>query len=61
MLLLHGAGLALLIGRIIHAFGLSRSGGTSPGRMGGMLLTLAALLVMAVWLLLRAFLWQATA
>lgn len=60
-LLLHGVGIALLVGRSIHAYGLSRSGGTSPGRMGGMLLTLAALLVMAVWLLLRAFLWHTTA
>ncbi len=37
---LHLFGGALLLGRILHAVGLSRYAGPSVGRMGGMLLTL---------------------
>lgn len=37
---LHIFGGALLLGRILHAFGLSRYAGPSVGRMGGMMLTI---------------------
>jgi uncharacterized membrane protein YecN with MAPEG domain len=42
-LVLHGLGLMLLIGRILHAWGISQTGGSSVGRVGGMVLTLTAL------------------
>ena len=48
---LHVAGAALLVCRVLHAWGLSRSGGTSFGRFAGTLGTwilLAALSVTAV-------------
>lgn len=38
---------ALLLGRVLHAVGLSRSAGTSFGRFWGTLLTWGALLLMA--------------
>lgn len=38
-LVLHALGLMLVIGRILHALGLSRSAGTSSGRFVGTLLT----------------------
>lgn len=43
--LLHGLGLMLVIGRILHALGLSRSAGTSKGRFVGTLLTWLMILV----------------
>ena len=45
--LIHAVGLALLCGRILHAFGLSRESDASPGRGAGMILTFAALLTAA--------------
>jgi hypothetical protein len=51
-----GLGGALLLGRLLHAFGLSRSGGYSVGRFTGTLLTWLALVSMAMaglWLSLR--------
>ncbi len=54
--LVHLVGLPLLAGRLLHAYGLSNSGGPSFGRVFGMLLTLTALLVAALsllWLGLR--------
>ena len=50
-MLVHGFGIALIVGRVLHAFGLSRSSGTSPGRLIGMLLTIATQLGMALLLL----------
>lgn len=50
---LHGLGVALVAGRVLHAWGLSRSAGRSPGRALGMLLTWGAMLAMALWLLWR--------
>ncbi len=53
---LWGFGSALLLGRVLHAVGLSRSGGRSPGRFWGTALTWLVLLAMAmagVWLALR--------
>ena len=51
-----GFGGALLLGRLLHAFGLSRSGGYSVGRFTGTALTWLVLLLMALaglWLALR--------
>ena len=45
---LWGFGGALLMARILHAYGLSGSAGTSPGRALGALLTFAVILAMAV-------------
>jgi uncharacterized protein len=54
----HGLGAAVLISRMLHAFGLSRSSGPSPGRMIGMavsmLLTLGMPLLLLWVLALRA-------
>ena len=49
-------GSTLLLGRVLHAFGLSRSGGYSFGRFTGTVLTWLAFLAMALaglWLALR--------
>ena len=48
-LLLHAAGVALLVGRLLHAAGLSRRTGASLGRVAGMLVTIAAMAVLAVF------------
>jgi uncharacterized membrane protein YecN with MAPEG domain len=48
-LLLHLAGIALVLGRLMHAVGLSSRTGLSTGRTGGMVLTVAALVVLAVY------------
>lgn len=58
---LHAFGLALLLGRVLHAFGLSRSGNVSAGRLWGSLLTWGAILAMAVVALWQAIAWWATA
>src|SRR5690606_23682605 len=52
--IVHGFGIALVPGRLLHAIGLSRSAGASLPRFIGMLLTLLCLLGMASLLL-----WQA--
>ncbi|MFA5685480.1 MAG: MAPEG family protein [Lysobacteraceae bacterium] len=54
--LIHGLGIALLLGRALHAWGLSGSAGQSFGRLYGMLLTLTVLLVAPLLLL-----WQTLA
>ncbi len=51
---LHAAGLVILLGRALHAFGLSRSAGTSPGRFLGTVLTWVAFLGLALALIGRA-------
>lgn len=43
---LHACGITLLLGRLLHAFGLSRHAGTSFGRFTGM--TMTALVIMAL-------------
>ena len=48
-LLLHAAGIAFLVGRALHAVGLSSSSGYSFGRFTGTLLTWLALIILAVW------------
>jgi uncharacterized membrane protein YecN with MAPEG domain len=47
--LLHLCGLAIVVGRVLHAIGLSRSGGPSFGRMMGSALSWGAVAVLAVW------------
>ncbi len=51
---LHLLGLALLIGRLLHAWGLSRTAGPNLGRLIGAVLTDAMILACAVVLLLWA-------
>lgn len=51
----HAVGALFLAGRLAHAVGLGRSGGTSPGRIVGMLTTHAALIIGALLLLTAAF------
>jgi uncharacterized protein len=51
---LHGAGAALLVGRLAHAFGLSRHAGTSVGRFAGTVLTVGVILYCAGVLVGRA-------
>jgi uncharacterized protein len=50
-MLVHGFGIALILGRLMHAFGLSKTSGPSPGRVVGMIVTLMTLLGMAGLLL----------
>ena len=50
---LHAFGAALLLGRVLHAWGLSGHAGVSFGRMWGMLLTMLSVLGMAGTLLVR--------
>lgn len=53
--LLHVLGGAFVLGRLAHAWGLSKSGGVSPGRFYGTLVTWIAILVAALlnlWLAL---------
>ena len=45
--LIHGFGAALLVSRVAHAWGVSRSAGTSVGRFSGMLVTWLIMLAMA--------------
>lgn len=55
-LLLHVFGSVLIVARILHAIGLSVTGGMSSGRMIGTGLTWAVMLVMALLLLWQQFL-----
>ena len=53
--LTHGLGASLVAGRLFHAWGLSKTSGTSVGRLLGVVLTWLALLVasaMLIWLAL---------
>ena len=52
---LDACGSVFIFARVVHAFGLSRTGGTSPERLIGTTLTLLVLLVMAALLLLQQF------
>lgn len=51
---LHVAGIALVGSRVAHAFGLTRSAGTSPGRFVGTLGTWLVILALSAWLVLRS-------
>jgi uncharacterized membrane protein YecN with MAPEG domain len=50
-LIVHIFGITLLVGRLMHAFGLSRSSRASFGRVGGMILTLTTMGCMAALLI----------
>lgn len=52
---LHALGIALILARIAHAIGLSRSSGHSVGRFGGTGLTWLVMLAMALLLLWQWF------
>jgi len=54
--LVHGAGVLLVVGRGLHAFGLSQSAGRTFGRFYGTLSTWASLLIL-VLTNLSAFFW----
>ncbi|GAA0723020.1 MAPEG family protein [Dokdonella soli] len=58
---LHIFGCVLIVGRILHAVGLSRTSKESMGRMLGMALTWGVMLVMALLLIWQWFAWSATA
>ena len=51
--LMHVFGITLVVSRLLHAWGLTRSGGVSFGRLYGTLGTWALILALAVLLLLR--------
>jgi uncharacterized membrane protein YecN with MAPEG domain len=60
-LLLHVFGVLLLLGRVLHAWGLSMSPGVTPGRGFGMVLTWGTIAAMAVLLIWQALvLWVLT-
>jgi len=50
--IIHALGAALLVGRIGHAFGLTRSAGVSPGRLIGTMFTWIVLLLTGVLLVI---------
>ena len=52
--LVHGAGALLIVSRLLHAWGLAGSAGTSPGRFLGTAGTLFVLLCLGIRLVLRA-------
>ncbi|NCT67955.1 MAG: MAPEG family protein [Rhodanobacteraceae bacterium] len=58
---LHVFGCLLIVGRILHAIGLSRSAGTSFGRFTGTALTWGVMLAMALLLLWQWLVWTASA
>lgn len=45
--LIHAFGATLLVSRVLHAWGLSRNPGTSPGRFVGILFTMVLMVAMA--------------
>lgn len=51
--LLHVFGIVLIVGRVLHAIGLSGSAGRSFGRMAGIALTVLVMLAMAILLIWR--------
>lgn len=46
---IHGFGATLLVSRLLHAWGLSRKSGTSPGRFLGTLFTLLLMVAMSLF------------
>jgi uncharacterized protein len=48
-LFLHACGSIFLVARVVHAVGLSRASGTSPGRFGGTSVSWLVIGVLAVW------------
>lgn len=57
---LHVFGIAAVLGRMLHAWGLSKSGGVSFPRAVGYLLTMAAIIAMAMVLLWQSIAWWST-
>ena len=53
-LVVHTAGVLLFAGRVVHAVGVSRSGGASLARVAGMIMTWLAYIVIAVALVFYA-------
>jgi len=49
--ILHTCGIVLIVARALHAYGLSRTGGTSPERFAGTGLTWLVMLAMALLLI----------
>jgi uncharacterized protein len=56
---LHAFGIVLIVGRILHAVGLSTTAGTSFGRFAGTALTMLVILLMALLLLWKFAVWHA--
>lgn len=54
---LHVFGIATVLGRVLHAWGLSKSGGVTVPRGAGYVLTLAAIVTMAIILLWQSIAW----
>jgi uncharacterized protein len=52
---IHAVGILFLAGRVAHAWGLSQTGGSSIGRVAGMVVTHISLILGAVALLVAAF------
>ncbi|MEO8011464.1 MAG: MAPEG family protein [Dokdonella sp.] len=50
-MIVHVAGITIVLGRILHASGFSRSSGTSSGRIVGTLLTLLVIIALSLLLL----------
>lgn len=46
---IHGFGATLFVSRLLHAWGLSRSSGSSPGRFLGTFITLCLMIAMSVF------------
>lgn len=46
---IHGFGVTLLVSRLLHAWGLSRRSGASPGRFVGTLVTLLLMVAMSLF------------
>ena len=53
--IVHALGIALIVGRAAHGYGLSRNANESLGRLVGMILTLLVLIVGAVLAILGTF------
>lgn len=51
-LLLHGLGIALVLGRVAHAYGLRISSGATPYRVFGMVSAFAVLIFGGIWTVL---------
>lgn len=58
---LHGFGIALVLARLLHAWGLSRSGGPSIGRTYGTIITVLVIMAMACTLIWQSVGWWLTA
>jgi uncharacterized membrane protein YecN with MAPEG domain len=57
-LILHFSGLLLIVGRLIHAYGLLSTDQASPGRAIGIIATILSILVPSVALLFRVLLFS---